>query len=73
LTLGRVSAGAASTGTKNPKVTVRHTGRRARREPLRDVAYFKAFTLAPMFHTLTWPNGADVAPEFLHDSVKVTA
>lgn len=42
-------------------------------EPLRDVSYFKQFTLDPMFHTLTWPNGADIAPEFLHNSVKVTA
>ena len=42
-------------------------------EPLRDVAFFKAFTLHPDFHTLTWPNGADFAPEFLHDNVRVTA
>jgi hypothetical protein len=25
------------------------------------------------FHTLVWPNGADFAPEFLHDNVQVTA
>ncbi len=42
-------------------------------EPLRDVAFFKAFTLHPDFHTLTWPNGADFAPEFLHDNIRVTA
>jgi hypothetical protein len=42
-------------------------------EPLRDVEYFKGFTLDPMFHTLTWPNGADVAPEFFHDAVRVKA
>ena len=41
-------------------------------EPLKDVGYFKQFTLDPMFHTLTWPNGADIAPEFLHDNVRVT-
>jgi hypothetical protein len=41
-------------------------------EPLKDVEYFKAFTLDPMFHTLTWPNGADIAPEFLHDNAIVT-
>lgn len=41
-------------------------------EPLKEIEYFKRFTLDPLFHTLTWPNGADVAPEFLHDSVRVT-
>lgn len=39
-------------------------------EPLLDVEYFRQFTLDPLFHTLTWPNGADVAPEFLHDKVR---
>ena len=42
-------------------------------EPLKDVEYFKAFRLDPMFHTLTWPKGADIAPEFLHDNAIVTA
>jgi hypothetical protein len=42
-------------------------------EPLRDPGYFKSFTLHPEFHTLVWPNGADFAPEFLHDSVRVAA
>lgn len=42
-------------------------------EPLRDPEYFKAFMVHPEFHTLVWPNGADFAPEFLHDSVRVTA
>lgn len=32
-------------------------------EPLRDVEYFKAFSLVG--HTLAWPNGADFAPEYL--------
>jgi hypothetical protein len=40
-------------------------------EPLRDPAYFKLFTIHPEFHTLVWPNGADLAPEFLHDNVQV--
>ena len=40
-------------------------------EPLRDVEYFKSFTVHPEFRTLVWPNGADFAPEFLHDAVRV--
>jgi hypothetical protein len=39
-------------------------------EPLRDVATFKRFRLHPELHTLVWENGADLAPEFLHDKVK---
>jgi hypothetical protein len=42
-------------------------------EPLHDVEYFRRFEIDPIFRTFTWPNGADVAPEFLHDSVKVKA
>jgi len=34
-------------------------------EPLHDVDYFKRFMIAG--HTLSWPNGADFAPEFLHE------
>ncbi|NTV67898.1 MAG: DUF2442 domain-containing protein [Chlorobaculum sp.] len=36
-------------------------------EPLKDVAFFKSFTLEG--HTLSWSNGADFAPEFLHELV----
>lgn len=42
-------------------------------EPLRDPAVFRQFSVHPEFHTLVWPNGADVAPEYLHDRVRVTA
>jgi hypothetical protein len=42
-------------------------------EPLRDPAYFRLFILNPSVHTLTWPNGADLAPEFLHEKVRVAA
>ena len=42
-------------------------------ETLRDPAVFKQFAIHPDFHTLVWPNGADFAPEFLHDNVRVTA
>ena len=42
-------------------------------EPLRDPAVFRQFAVHPEFQTLVWPNGADFAPEFLHDNVRVTA
>ena len=42
-------------------------------EVLRDLDQFKRFRVDPEFHTLVWPNGADFAPEFLHDNIRVTA
>ena len=42
-------------------------------QPLKDVAAFREFFIHPEFETLAWPNGADLAPEFLHDNVRVTA
>lgn len=38
---------------------------------LQDLEQFKRFSVA--FQTLTWPNGADFAPEFLRERVAVTA
>lgn len=40
-------------------------------EPLRDSAYFALMQLDPMCGTVTWPNGADFAPEALHSLVTV--
>ena len=34
--------------------------------PLRDPAVFATARLDPEVRTVTWPNGADLAPEFLH-------
>lgn len=40
-------------------------------KPLRDQAMFRSLVLHPELHTITWPNGADFAPEFLHERVRV--
>ena len=37
---------------------------------LRDIEQFKRFSVA--CHTLTWPNGADFAPEFLRERIAIT-
>ncbi len=42
-------------------------------EPLRDPAYFRKFRVDPDVHTIVWPNGADFAPEFLYERVRVHA
>lgn len=41
-------------------------------EPLNDREYFKRFTVAE-YGTLAWPNGADIAPEFLYDQARQPA
>ena len=41
--------------------------------PLRDVSYFKNFSVNHELHTIVWPNGADFAPEFLYEKLKVLA
>jgi hypothetical protein len=41
-------------------------------EPLKDPEEFKLFRVDPELCTVVWPNGADFAPEFLHDQVRVT-
>ena len=40
-------------------------------EPLRDPAYFARFFIEG--GTVTWPNGADIAPETLHERAKADA
>ena len=42
-------------------------------EPLKDPNVFERFSVDPEFHTLCWPNGADMAPEFLYEKTKVAA
>jgi hypothetical protein len=37
-------------------------------EPLKDISYFQRFFLEG--GTVAWPNGADIAPETLHEMAK---
>jgi hypothetical protein len=41
-------------------------------EPLKDLAYFRRFEVAE-YGTVAWPNGADLAPEFLYSRAHVAA
>jgi hypothetical protein len=40
-------------------------------EPLRDAAHFARARLDPVCGTVVWPNGADFAPEALHELAAV--
>ena len=40
-------------------------------EPLQDIEEFRAFRVDPELNTIVWGNGADFAPEFLHDRLLV--
>ena len=39
--------------------------------PLKDKKLFRAVSVNPDWHTVSWPNGADLAPEFLYAAVTV--
>ena len=41
--------------------------------PLKNLEKFKAFRVDPELNTIVWENGADLAPEFLHDRLRVSA
>ena len=42
-------------------------------EPLKDVGYVSRVAVDPELGTIAWPNGADVAPEFLYEKIQVHA
>ena len=39
--------------------------------PLKDVEKFRRFRIDLELNTVVWENGADFAPEFLHDRLRV--
>lgn len=36
-------------------------------EPLKDLSYFKQFTVNQDIDTIVWPNNADFSPDFLYE------
>ena len=40
-------------------------------EPLKEIERFKSFKVDPELETIVWNNGVDMAPEFLHNKLKV--
>ena len=41
--------------------------------PLKDLELFRRFRVDPELETIVWENGADLAPEFLHDNIRIPA
>lgn len=41
-------------------------------DPLKDRELFRRFTVSETFRTVVWENGADIAPEHLHDRLTNT-
>ncbi len=41
--------------------------------PLKELSEFQKFRVDPDMNTIVWENGADLAPEFLYEQMKVLA
>lgn len=41
--------------------------------PLRELCEFRRFRVDPELETVVWANGADLAPEFLYENMKILA
>ena len=41
--------------------------------PLREMSLFCQARVDPEMHTIVWPNGADLAPEFVRAHLRVSA
>jgi hypothetical protein len=41
--------------------------------PLKDLPSFQKFRVDPELETIAWENGADLAPEFLYENMRVLA
>jgi len=41
--------------------------------PLKNKKLFQSFKVDPVLETIVWENGADLAPEFLRDNVRIPA
>ena len=41
--------------------------------PLHDKTKFRRFHVDPEIETIVWENGADLAPEFLYENMRVSA
>ena len=41
--------------------------------PLKDKKLFRSFKIDPVLETIVWDNGADLAPEFLRENIRIPA